>query len=335
MNAQAASTTVDPQKTRAAGEFKHSSPLLSCRFDPTGQYVFATAYDNSIQRWHLASGKQAPLAAHESWVRALAFDPSGARLYSGGYDGQLVWWDISSEAPQPIRTVQAHRGWLRAISVSRDGRLVATCGNDKLVKVWNTADGSLIGDCFGHGCHVYNVAFHPERPVIISGDLKGVVREWDIATCEQLRQFSAAALWKYDPGFQADIGGVRGMDFSPDGKLLACGGITEVTNAFAGLGNPMAVVIDLESGEKKQQHDTSKKLKGPLWNVRFQREGFLIGACGGHDGGHLLFWKSDQPQEFFDFKMPDICRDMDLHPDQVRVATAHEDNTVRVWQMTA
>jgi len=329
------SPKADPRATHAVGEFKHTSPLLSCRFDPSGQFVFATAYDNTIQRWHLASGKATPLAAHDSWVRALAFHPSASTLYSGGYDGRVIFWEATSEAPAPRLTLEAHQGWVRALAVSPDGNLLATCGNDNLVKLWNAADGTPLGDCCGHANHVYNVAFHPQGRSLVSGDLKGVVREWDIATCEQLRQFDAAALWKYDAGFGADIGGVRGMDFRSDGKLLACGGITEVSNAFAGIGHPLVVVIDVERGEKQQQHVTSAKLKGPVWNVRFHRDGFLIGASGGHDGGHVLFWNTDQPNEFFDFKLPDICRDFDLHPDQLRLATTHEDKTVRIWQMTA
>ena len=85
----------EPQQTHAIGEFKHTSPLLSCRFDPSGQFVFATAYDNTIQRWQLASGKATSLVGHDSWVRALAFHPSGSTLYSGGYDGRVIWWEPS------------------------------------------------------------------------------------------------------------------------------------------------------------------------------------------------------------------------------------------------
>jgi WD40 repeat protein len=326
---------VEPQQTHLVGEFKHTCPLLSCRFDASGQFVFATAYDCTIQRWHLASGTATALAGHDSWVRALAFHPSGSTLYSGGYDGRVIWWEATSEAPQAQRTVEAHQGWVRAVAVSPDGNLLATCGNDNLVKLWNAADGTPLGDFVGHANHVYNVAFHPTLPTIISGDLKGVVREWDIATHEQLRQFDAAALWKYDAGFGADIGGVRGIDIRADGKMLACGGITEVSNAFAGIGFPIAVVIDLERGEKVQQHVSAAKLKGPIWNVRFHRDGFLMGASGGHDGGHVLFWKVEQPNEFFDFKLPDICRDFDMHRDQLRLCTSHEDKSLRVWQMTA
>ncbi len=327
--------TTDPKQTHMVGEFKHASPLLACRFDPSGQFVFATAQDNSIQRWHLASGKATPLVGHDSWVRALAFHPSGSTLYSGGYDGRLIWWDATAEAPQPTRTVDAHRGWVRAVAVSRDGKLLATAGNDNLVKIWDAIDGRLLTDCVGHANHVYNVAFHPQRGVIVSGDLKGVVYEWDIATSEILRQFDASALWKYDAGFGADIGGVRSIDFSADGGLLACGGITEVSNAFAGIGNPTAVVFDFEKGTKQQQLVSSAKVRGPLTGVKFHREGFIIGANGGHDGGHLLFWKLDQPAEFFNLKLPDVARDLDLHADSLRLATPHQDGALRLWQMTA
>src|SRR6185503_20557480 len=99
----------------------------------SGQFVFATAYDNTIQRWQLSSGKATPLVGHDSWVRALAFHPSGSTLYSGGYDGRVIWWEATSESPQPQRTVEAHQGWVRTVTVSQDGTLLATCGNDNLL----------------------------------------------------------------------------------------------------------------------------------------------------------------------------------------------------------
>lgn len=335
MNPAPATPTAEPTKTHMLSEFKYTTPLLACRFDPLGQFVFATAQDNTIQRWHIASGKATPLAGHDSWVRAMAFHPSAGALYSGGYDGRVIWWETAAEAPQPQRTIEAHNGWVRAVAVSPDGNLLATCGNDRLVKIWNTSDGTQIQEFFGHTSHVYNLVFHPTRPVVVSGDLKGVVREWDIATGEELRQLDAGALWKYDAGFAADVGGVRAIALADDGKLLACAGITEVSNAFAGIGNPLVVVFDLETGQKKQQLATAAKLKGPATGVRFHRDGFVIGSCGGLDGGHLLFWKLEQPNEFFDLKLPDTCRDFDLHPDGLRLATPHEDKTLRLWQMTA
>ncbi len=325
---------IDPAQTHQAGEFKYQAPLLTCRFDPSGQHVFATSEDFSIQRWNLADGKVTPLAGHQSWVWSLAFHPSGSTLYSGGYDGRLIFWDASAAAPAPARTIAAHDGWVRAVAVSPDGNLLATAGNDNLVKIWNAADGAHVLSCVGHENHVYNVAFHPTRPVIISGDLKGVVREWDIASGEELRQFDGSTLWKYDKGFGADIGGVRSIAIGADGQHLACGGITEVSNAFAGIGTPLVVVFELEKGEKIQSFMTTKKFRGVTTGVFFHPQGFVIGSTSGHDGGHLLFWKLDAAAEFFALKLPDSARGLDLHRDLARLATCGQDGKVYLWQMT-
>ena len=34
---------VDPAQTHVASEWKYTSPFMSCRFDPTGRFVFAGA----------------------------------------------------------------------------------------------------------------------------------------------------------------------------------------------------------------------------------------------------------------------------------------------------
>jgi hypothetical protein len=61
----------------------------------------------------------------------------------------------------------------------------------------------------------------------------------------------------------------------------------------------------------------------------------LIAASGGDAGGHLWFWKPDQANELFKLVLPNTARDMDLHPDGLRIATAHHDGKVRVSAMGA
>ena len=60
-----------------------------------------------------------------------------------------------------------------------------------------------------------------------------------------------------------------------------------------------------------------------------------MGVSGGSTGGFLLFWKPDAEKDYFRFQLPNIARDMDLHPDGLQVATAHHDRHVRItssWQ---
>ena len=47
---------IDPTKTRMVQELKHNSPLIGCRIDPSGRFVFCGAEDNALVRWELAGG---------------------------------------------------------------------------------------------------------------------------------------------------------------------------------------------------------------------------------------------------------------------------------------
>jgi WD40 repeat protein len=328
------SDKIDPTKTHLLKEYKHDSPLVGCRFDPSGQFVFAGCQDNNVIRWHLDSGKKTLLAGHKSWVRPLAFAAKEKLLFSGDWAGRVLVWPADADEPKPTRTIEAHRGWVRALAVSPDGKTLASCGNDRLVKLWSIADGKLLRELAGHASHVYNTAFHPDGKHLVSADLMGVVKVWDLAKGEVVREFDAKILHKYDPTFRADHGGVRSMAFSRDGALLACAGITNVSNAFAGVGNPLVVLFDWASGKQKQLLQPKVKFQGTAWGVIAHPSGFFA-AAGGGNGGALWFWKPDNAQDFFTLKLPNNARDLDLHPDDHRLAVAFFDGAVRTYGMDA
>jgi hypothetical protein len=332
---------LDVTQTHPVKEFKHASPLLGCRFDPTGRYVFAGAQDNTVQRWELDGGKKTALTGHKSWIRALAFAVAEKKLFSASYDGKVLVWPLDVEAPAVEKTIDAHKGWVRALAVSPDGKLLASCGNDQLVKLWSvprlaagekSADDPFVRELAGHECHVYNTAFHPDGKYLVSGDLKGVVKVWDHAKGTAERAMDASVLHKYDPNFMADHGGVRSMAFSRDGALLACAGITNVSNAFAGVGNPLVVLFDWAAGKPKQLLKPKENFQGTAWGVVCHERGFLA-SVGGGNGGVLWFWKPEQAQDTFQLKLPMNARDLDLHPDGRLLAIAFADGALRVYEM--
>lgn len=324
----------DPALVHVAVEWKHTSPLICCRFDPQGRYVFATAEDNSIQRWELGTGTQLGLVGHNSWVRSLDFLPDGQTMISGGCDGQLIWWPAAGDKSEPLRKVAAHKGWIRFVAVSPDGKLVASAGNDNLVKLWNAVDGTLVREFVGHESHVYSTLFHPSGQFLLSGDLKGNVHQWDVAAGTLVRKFDAQTLYSYNGGQGVDYGGVRSLSVSADNKFLACSGLHNASNPLGAVNDPLVVVFEWES-QNKLRSCVGSDVKGVAWRAQFHADGFLVAASGGSGGGFLLFWRPDADKEFHKFQLPNTARDCDLHPDGLQIATAHHDRHIRISRMTA
>ena len=356
--------TIDPAHCHLAREFKHTSPLIGCRFDPLGRVLFVSAQDSTLQRFDLFTGKTTAFVGHKSWVRGMAFVPEPRdatrppasfpaldalaggpgtlmppppavtpfTLITGDYHGNLLWWPGAAENPTPTQTVEAHAGWVRAVAVSPDGQTLASCGNDSLVKLWSVAEGKPIRTLEGHTSHVYNVVFHPDGNRLVSADQKGIIKDWNWRTGAVVREFEAKALYKYDNAFKADIGGVRGIAFNGDGSLLACAGITNVSNAFAGVGNPAVVLVDWKSWQPKQELKPAAAFQGTAWGVAFHPAGYIVGAGGGN-GGAIWFWKADAAASFHAVTVPQSARDMALSPDGTLIAVALPSGTAQVYSL--
>jgi WD40 repeat protein len=310
--------------------------VVCCRFDPPGRFLFCGVESAAVERFDLADGKKLTFpGGHESWVFSLAFSPDGETTFSGGGDGAVSMWETAASAPRPTRTIQAHEGWIRALGVSPDGVHLATGGNDRMVRIWETSSGKPVHELKGHAGHIYSLAFAPDGKSLLSGDLLGAIQQWDLASGALLGTFDAKPLHSYNTGQHVDFGGVRGLDISPDGKLVAAGGLHKATNPLGAVHEPIALLFEAETRKTVRTLLADGITQGVIWRLRFLADGSLLGGCGGGKGGFLLFWKTDADKDYHRLALPNILRDMDLHPDGLRVATAHYDGNVRITRLAA
>jgi WD40 repeat protein len=328
---------LDPKAAWVVSQWLHDRPLISCRFDPTGQFVFCGSEDSVIERFRLSDGAKTILTGgHSTWVGAFAFSNDGKWVVSGGCDGKLTWWPADAETPQPLRSIAGHgTHWVRSLATSPDGTLLASGGNDNTVRLWNLADGTLVKEITGHEKHVYSVTFHPDGQSLFSGDLAGSIRQWDLSTGTELKKFDGAALYSYNGGQQVDFGGVRALTVSPDRKWMAAGGLYKATNPLGAVHEPLTLLFNLETGAIERQLIAEGITQGVIWRLRWLSDGSLMGVTGGASGGWLLFWKTDAEKDFHRFPLPSLARDMDLHSDGIQVATAHHDRHVRITKLSA
>jgi len=300
---------IDPAKTKTLATYKHAGAFYALAVDPTSGRLYAGSDDSAIHVFDLADKKKEPVArwtGHDNYVSALAcVNRESKRLVvSGSYDRRLIWWDAGSA--RPVRTVEAHAGWVRDLAVLPDGSRLVSAGDDMLVKVWEAETGKLVGTLQGHAQrtpqgHVtalYVVAVSPDGKYLASGDRIGDVRVWEVDGGKLAQRFQVPVLYTYDPRQRKrSIGGIRSLAFSRDGKHLAIGGIGQVNNVD-GLEGP--VHVEVWDWRKPQQRFAAGALghKGICNQLQFHPDdSWLLGAGGGSDGGFLAFWKTETPAD--------------------------------------
>jgi WD40 repeat protein len=335
-SAMAIPTGFDPKQAHVLTQWSVGHPVICCRFDPRGRFVFCGLENAAFQRVSMDDGKKIAFAGgHESWVFSLAVAPGGETTYSGGGDGRVVVWETDAAAPKPIRTIDAHRGWVRVLGVSLDGKLVASGGNDRTVKLWEATTGRLVHELTGHPKHVYSLDFHPDGQSLLTADLAGSIRQWDLATGKAIGSFDAKTLYHLDRSQLVDYGGVRGLAISPDGGSVAGGGLHKASNPLGAVNEPIVVVFDSRTRKLTHTLLADNIKQGVIWGLRYLADGMLVGACGGLAGGFLLFWKPGVEKEFHRLRLPSSARELALHPDGLRLATAHHDGYVRITRLAA
>src|SRR5262249_47562430 len=97
----------DPAKARLDRQLKHRSPLIGCRFDPYGRFLFVSAQDATLQRFDLLTGAKVAFAGHASWVRGMAFVPQADELTAHvairtGLLGLAGGWGALAAPPRPL-----------------------------------------------------------------------------------------------------------------------------------------------------------------------------------------------------------------------------------------
>jgi len=135
--------------------------------------------------------------------------------------------DETRAAGWPSRVVQLPQGEdelkppvVTAVRLHKDGQLLATAGDDHLVRVWNLAEGKLVQKLSGHADWVRTLDYSPDGRVLATAGNDRKVIFWDAASGSQLESFAE---------HPAAIAAVR---FSHDGRLLAAAGFEGLVRIY-------------------------------------------------------------------------------------------------------
>jgi hypothetical protein len=160
--------------------------VQSLAFSPDGRYLAAGCRRGTVVIWDVETGElRGQLERHGSIIAALSFSPHGQTLAVGllpapgtssAEAGRLLLLDVPNGAVKA--TLAGHEGGTRSVAFAPDGRLLASGGDDGLVRLWEVHSGQERVGLEWHLDSVCSVTFAPDGLTLATGSFDGTVKLW-------------------------------------------------------------------------------------------------------------------------------------------------------------
>ena len=244
----------------------HMSLVESMEYAPDGKTLITGSFQEVVL-WDPITGKiKKRIEGFADRVVTIAFSDDGQRFATGGgaptEDGEIKIFRADGSPEFDVKS--GHSDTVFGVRFSPDGKMLATCGADKFVKVWGVPDAKLVKSFEGHTHHVLDVGWKSDGKFLASAGADNAIKVWDFEKGEQARTITGHTkqvtrlvfvgktptfvttsgdqqlkMWNVDNG-----GNVRnfagGTDYlyavavSSDGKLVAAGGEEGVIRLYNG-----------------------------------------------------------------------------------------------------
>ncbi len=179
----------------------------------------------SVSEYRLDSARPKHFSA--SGVHRLALSGDGQQMgWHQWGRGRVIGWDMSRRQTSwriemPASELgMAQAGGFDCIDLSSDGRMLASAGEDGVVRIWDTTKGRQQHALTGHVHRVHRVAFSPDDSLLASSGSDNMVRIWDVARGQLL-----ACLVSHKES-------VTSLGFAKDGELLVTGSFDDTVRLW-------------------------------------------------------------------------------------------------------
>lgn len=291
----------------------HRGIVNTVLFSADGKKLYSCSHDLSVRVWTADGAAEDVFEnAHAERIYGLAVTKDGAQIVSGSWDRTTKLHDVTSreviERIQPRRYRPETEFPIFAVSVSPDGKRLAVCGEERLVKVIDAATGRTVHLLEGHEDVVGRAVFSPDGKTLATAGFDGDVILWDVETGKLRQKLQGHTNWVFC------------VAFSPDGSQLASSGYDRSVRLWdVKTGKPIVTLL---------------RHKGGVRSVAFSPKGGILASAG--TDRSVRIWDLAKKEEVQALKgHEDAVRCVCFTPDGERLASAGEDGAIRLWELSS
>lgn len=273
----------------------HTNTVTGVTFNSNAVQAITGSADNSLKSWTVADAKEvANFAGHAGPISGVAMTPNDQQIISASADQTVRLWNPAGQQTAAI----AHGQPVSALALSRDGTKLAAAGADNTVKLYQL-DGKLLFTLAGHTAAIKSLAFSPDHLRVVSGSADNTANVWEVATGSLLETTPVAA----------------GLTFARFGMLP--------TEIVVGAADKALSVVTLKI--ERLAPGQTKAITGLVYSL----QGDAI--CASSADGILRRVVVANGQQAWTQNAGAPINDLAISPDGNWLATAAENNQVRLW----
>ena len=297
------------------------TPGRQARFSADGSLLALSNAGGDVFVIRTADWRPVRRLKHDGGATSVDFSADKRLLYTAGYDGTVRSWDLASG--RLAGSLPSAGATIWSMDLSPDGKRLAAGGEDSLVRVWRLDRPAAPPQVLrGHQRNVWEVRFNADGSQLASGSFDYTASLWDVASGRR------SAVVRHEQA-------IVGLDYRPDGKMLATSGDDSAIRLWSATGAPQRAI---PAGNH-------------VYKVAFSGDGRWLASAGrarsgagtalyqmtglGGAAAPVKLWRVSDGALVAALPHPTDVMGIAFSPDGRHVVTSDDDGRARLWRVSA